>query len=889
VRGAERENCELALTTLKSKRSPIPESSLSASTNFMQLFATLDADPNRRGRQFEELCQWYLLNDPVYRAQIKQVWMWDDWPGRWGEDAGIDLVAEAKDGKLWAIQAKAYNPDYSIKKSDIDSFLSESARAEFEFRLLIASTNRVARLGERAMSAAEKPVGEVLLHDLEQAEVSWPSSIKNLHPSPRDPNQLRPHQREAIEAIKEGFKNGDRGQVVMACGTGKTLVALRASEALKAERTLVLVPSLSLVKQAIGDWLTDTLREFEFLPVCSDDTVRMQDQMVGSITQLGLPATGNPSDVADFLNRPGPSVVFSTYQSSPVVADAMELTGFDFDLVVADEAHRCAGPATSDFATILDEKRIRARKRMFMTATPRYFTGRLKREASEADLEIVSMDDDERFGGVLYKLPFGEAIERDLLCDYRVLIIGVNDETYRRYAEEGQLIKRDEKEVSDARSLAAQIGVAKAIRRFDLHRLITFHSRVKSARDFAGSLPRVVEWMPPEERPSTRIWADSVSGKMSSGQRETRLNRLRKLASDECGVLSNARCLSEGVNVPTLDGVAFIDPKSSAIDITQAVGRAIRLSEDKDLGTIIIPVFIDDSEEAEQALSDSRFKPVWDVVRALREHDPELGEALDELRRDLGRRTAGSWSLPEKIVLDLPSSVGESFGRSFKTRIVDSSTSSFEFTFGLLTLFAEATGHARVPEAYFDPDTKIKLGTWVTTQRTAFRNGTLERERIQRLDSVQGWVWDPRSDDWEEAFECLATFAAREGHARVPDAYSDPDTKITLGSWVRRQRTAFRNGTLERERIQRLDSVQGWAWDVLSANWEAAFECLATFVAREGHARVPQTYFDPDTKITLGSWVRRQRRAFRKGTLERERIQRLDSVQGWVWDVRGKN
>ena len=285
----------------------------------------------------------------------------------------------------------------------------------------------------------------------------------------------------------------------MACGTGKTLTALWLHERLQSTRTLVVVPSLSLLNQTLLEWTKHATSSFEFLPVCSDETVgrgRDDDIALATTSELPYPVTTDPQDVRNFLNQAGPRVVFSTYHSSPAVADALVGTRDPLDLVIADEAHRCAGPVSSDFATVLNQDRLPAKKRVFMTATPRIFTSRVKNAAKDQDWDVASMDDEAIFGPVLFKLSFAEAIERNLLSDYRVLIVGIDNEQYRRYAEHGQIVALAGDEKTDARSLASQIGLAKAMRRYDLQRVITFHGRVKGARDFSSMLPRVIEWMP---------------------------------------------------------------------------------------------------------------------------------------------------------------------------------------------------------------------------------------------------------------------------------------------------------------------------------------------------------------------------------------------------------
>jgi predicted helicase len=431
----------------------------------------------RKGAQFERICQWYLTADPVYAAQLRRVWLWNEWPGRWGIDAGIDLVAEDHDGQLWAIQAKAYDPAFRITKKDVNRFLAEAGRPMFAYRLLIATTNLIDKIAERTIQG-QGTASFVNLAALERAEVDWPSSPEALKPAKRiAPKKPRPHQREAIDAVVQGFETADRGQLIMACGTGKTLAALFIKEKVAANRTLVLLPSLSLLKQTLREWTANSTREFEFRAVCSDDTVVDDDAAVSRTSDLGVPVTTSPTEIAGFLRRRSvPRVVFATYQSSPQIAKAFKLGRVPgFDLVVADEAHRCAGPTRSEFATILDPTKIKGARRLFMTATPRYFTGRIVREAKEADYEVASMDDEAKFGTVFHRLPFGEAIERELLTDYQVAVVGVDDATYREWAERGELvILHGSVRKTDARTLAGQIGLAKAMKKYDLHRTITF-------------------------------------------------------------------------------------------------------------------------------------------------------------------------------------------------------------------------------------------------------------------------------------------------------------------------------------------------------------------------------------------------------------------------------
>jgi predicted helicase len=643
--------------------------------SILELYASLSPDERRRGRQFERICKWFLENDPEYGREIKRVWLWDKWPGRWGRDKGIDLVAEGFDGKIWAIQSKAYALNHSVTKNDIDRFLSESSRKSISYRLLITTAAEIGHNAREVIQGQEKGVGYLLHSDLKKRKLNWPSSPDNLSAKQEAPNRPRRDQQRAIADVIRGFKSHDRGQLIRACGTGKTLIGLRVAEAMESQRTLVLVPSLSLVSQILSDWTKDGLRPFRFLPVCSDETIGGEDHLVAHVSELGVPATTNPSEVARFLRGTGRRVVFATYQSTPTVALALKQHKLKpFDLVIADEAHRCAGVKAGAFANVLDSQQIRARKRLFMTATPRIASEASKSRADSMGLELVSMADHEVFGPVFHELKFSDAIRLKLLTDYRVEIIGVDDPLYRKYAEHGVFVTVDGRTATDARILTSHIAVAKAIKKYDLRRIITFHGRVARARDFADQFPQFIRWMPKADIPTGEIWTELISGNMASNKRDAILDRLREVEPPARGIVTNARCLSEGIDVRALDGVAFIDPKESQVDIIQAVGRAIRRAERKRHGVIILPVYISSDEDEEKTLEDSSFKQVWRVLRALRSHDDQLASELDNLRANLGKRGKVRANLPAKININLPTRLNAKFADAFYLRTVRSIT-----------------------------------------------------------------------------------------------------------------------------------------------------------------------------------------------------------------------
>jgi predicted helicase len=330
-------------------------------------------------------------------------------------------------------------------------------------------------------------------------------------------------------------------------------------ERLKAKKTLVLVPSLGLLSQILNEWTFAARKRFDALCVCSDQTVnrKEEDEAISLVSDLPFPVSSDVKEIAHFLKQDSDQVIFSTYQSSPLIAQAQKNRGVPhFDLIIADEAHRCAGKSDTVFGTVLDDGQIKSERRLFATATPRVYRTSLKKEAEEVGVEVVDMNDEKSFGKRFHTLTFGEAIKRDLLTDYRVLIVGVDNERIKEWIENRRLVATDTGLATDARSLAGQIGLLKAIKDWNLRRLISFHGRVKRAREFSEDIIQVGEWLDADHRPSHKLWAEYVSGEMPTIARRQKLKRLKNVGKDEIGILSNARCLSEGVDVPVLDGVS---------------------------------------------------------------------------------------------------------------------------------------------------------------------------------------------------------------------------------------------------------------------------------------------------------------------------------------------
>jgi superfamily II DNA or RNA helicase len=827
------------------------------------------------GKKFEVFCKWFLENDPEWSKTVDKVWLWDDYPNKWQrQDLGTDLVFRDNEGLIWAVQAKCYGGHRKTSKRDMDSFLADTGRKEVDRRLWMQTTNKMEAKADKTLKGQDKPVTVFNLNSFRDAPLEYPASFADLYeakvkakPTPDT------HQIKAIEDATAGLKTSDRGQMIMACGTGKTFTTLWIKEALEAQTTLVLLPSLSLLSQTMREWAWAGNTDFDILNVCSDKSVGKKTEDMDP-ADAPFPVTSEVAEITKFLKQPNPKVVFCTYQSSDLIAQA-QLDGSvpTFDLAVADEAHRCAGKADAGFATILDGEKIRASKRLFTTATPRYFGKAIKDEANARDLAVVGMNNEAVFGPVIHKLTFGQAIEQELLTDYQVVIVGVDEPMVREWIENYEIVSTDPDNQTDARTLAAKIGMLKAVKDYDLKRVISFHSRVAGAKQFSDELVDVTNLIEPANRPEGTFLSDYVSGAMKAGDRKEKIDRLKVLEGYDRGILTNARCLAEGVDVPSLDGVAFIDPRGSQVEIIQAVGRAIRKvrgAKVQKKGTIVLPVFIEDGDDHEASIEASNFKPVYDVLKALRAHDDDMADTLDQYRTNMAKNVSQNReSISDKIIFDMPVSVDTEFSSALRTVLVEASTASWEFWFGLLEQFKEAKGHCRVPK-------KLKLdgfnlGSWVSNQKRA--KDSISPERKQRLDDI-GFVWDPFTEAWEDGFSKLLQFKEANGHCRVPPNYKLGG--LNLGNWVSVQRRS--QDSMSPERQQRLDDI-GFVWDPLTEAWEEGFSKLLQFKEREGHCRVPKKL--KLDGFNLGSWVSNQRTA--KDSMTAERRQRLDDI-GFVWD-----
>lgn len=672
---------------------------MTALEKLLDSFRNVAQSEREKGTYFEELVKAYLLTEPSYKDLFNgKVFLWEEWRRYWmsqgnadpGADAGIDLVAVEdlpESPRIFAIQAKFYAEGAKIKKGDgIDSFLSAMGKKPYTNGLLFLTSYEASHHVNELIQGRDKPINIVDLFALEESQIDWSKYQPSATPELKPLKKLRDHQQSALAATVDGLAAADRGKLIMACGTGKTFTALKIAERIAGAggRVLFLVPSLNLLSQTLTEWTQESETPLHSFAVCSDSDVgkkrgKDDDVVQTLIHELRYPATTDPARLAVEMKKRHDaqhmSVVFSTYHSIETIAQAQRDHGLpEFDAVICDEAHRTTGATFDDadesaFVRIHDGAYIRAAKRLYMTATPRIYGELAKASAEKDNVALCSMDDESLYGKELFVITFSEAVKRGLLCDYKVLVLSIEESHVNRRLQDFLKDEQNQLKVDDAAKI---IGCWKALSKQDvsdelvndsqpMRRAVAFCQVIEakqggkvhkvSSMQIAGMFQSVVEAYQAsdenaaEEGEDSRAYslqceAEHVDGSMDASKKESKLAWLKaEPPENTCRILSNVRCLSEGVDVPALDAVLFLTPRNSQVDVVQSVGRVMRNAPGKKRGYVILPVVIPAGVEPHDALNDNKtYKVVWQVLQALRSHDDRFDAMVNKMDLDLNQK-----------------------------------------------------------------------------------------------------------------------------------------------------------------------------------------------------------------------------------------------------------
>jgi predicted helicase len=654
-----------------------------------------------KGNRFERLMQGYLLTDPKYSYLFKTVWLWDEFPSKndlGGNDLGIDLVALTHEGEYWAIQCKCYQPTSVIEKSSVDSFLSTSSRefrdenqnkTKFSVRLWISTTNNWGVNAEESIRNQSPQVVRIHLTDLQESPIDWEKLENGIHGEQAriTSRSLKQHQQTALDLTHEHFKTESRGKLIMACGTGKTYTSLRIAEHETKGQGVVLflVPSIALLGQTLREWTTFSQEPIHPICICSDPEItrkktKSEEGYGYSVVDLALPASTNVKDIVKQFKsikkkKTGMTVVFSTYQSIEVISKVQQELKSEipelesFDLSIMDESHRTTGVTLSGedesaFTKVHDDNFLQSKKRLYMTATPRLYSDETKSKAAQNEALLCSMDDEKIYGQEIYRIGFGEAVEKDLLTDYKVLILTLSDKDIPPAVQKMIADKESEINTDDASKLIGCInalskqvlgdnGLIKESDPEPMRRAVAFCQNISASKKISSTFNTVtdsyISSLPQEKHGQiVSIESKHIDGTMSAPYRDEMLSWLKGSTQDqECRVLTNVKVLSEGVDVPSLDAVLFLSARNSQVDVVQSVGRVMRKSPGKKYGYIIIPVVVPSNVDASSALDDNeRYKVVWTVLNALRAHDDRFNATVNKIELNKKR--------PENILIGRP-------------------------------------------------------------------------------------------------------------------------------------------------------------------------------------------------------------------------------------------
>lgn len=627
-----------------------------------------------RGTAFEKIVVAYLKNEPVYKNKFSDVWMLNEVPAEYRiskKDTGVDIVAKDRiTGRLTAVQAKFYKG--KVGKDTINSFIAELGKVQYEAGILVSTTDRWNRNAEAALEDLSKPVTRIGLSQLEHANINWQlfsfdQDNSNIRTKAKI---LRPYQKEAIDKSIQYFRSHDRGKLIMAPGTGKTFTSLKIAEAVMKDQNkrnfnlLYLVPSIQLLSQTLFNWNSDHDANIYMnsFSVVSDRkaTKKKHGKDELSAKDIGFPATTdvtelmkNYQEITDDPKRKQMNVIFSTYQSIDVLHKAQEQGFPEFDLIVADEAHRTTGAnklgEDSAFTEVHSNKNVQGKLRLYQTATPKIYDANAKKKAEENSIVVSSMDDEKRYGKEIFRLGFGDAVAQGYLTDYKVTVLAVsesyiNKDMQRVMAADNQL-KVDDigKIIGVWNAMVKRNGITGEITGAPMKRAIAFTDTIKHSKAISEEFETVVnEYLDAQSTDSFQVDVHHVDGGLNALQKEEQIDWLAddSVEDNHARVLSNVRFLTEGIDVPNLDAIIFFSPKKSQVDIVQAVGRIMRRAEGKEYGYIILPIVVADGIDPRDALdNDKQYKQVWQVLNALRSTDERFDAEVNKL--DLNKKKDG--------------------------------------------------------------------------------------------------------------------------------------------------------------------------------------------------------------------------------------------------------
>mgnify|MGYP002856588043 FL=1 len=830
---------------------------------------SLQKDGNKStlaGKLFEYFAKYYFICHPLYQNEFNNVWLFDEIPLDVKKslninhiDHGIDLVLKDKNNSYIAVQCKFKNDENSKLGWSKDKLGNLFGFASSIDKLIIFSN--ASEIDDVSKTRTDN-LCFLSIKDLLELDADFFNNIREyLQNNTRiSYKKVKPfaYQTKIINTVSTYFSAHDRGKLILPCGTGKTLISLWIKESLDVHLTLFLVPSLNLIRQTKNEWIKNSKAPFEYIIVCSEmDIDNEQDSSNIRLYDLDSFVTDKICEIKNFIKKEtsNKKIIFSTYQSFKKIIDAYDENLPPIDFAICDEAHRTASIDFGVFSLIHnDTEKMCIKKRLYMTATPRVYSRTIKKNIEEAGSLLFDMSDENVYGKEIYRMTFAKAISLGILVDYQIICLGVSDENIYNLLKDNIYIANSNSINDFVNNYAVKISFAK----YPISHAISFHSKVKQAQLFSER----------NEKLCNTMNSYFVSGNHTATKRSLILNAFK---TSEKAIVSNARCLTEGVDIPSVDAVFFCDPKNSKVDIVQAVGRALRKDKNNTdkIGRIIIPLYFSKNSDIENEIDASIYSNVIKIIRSIADQDERLQDEINTIAYKQPANKTGNSKIQfyyeeNSKLSDLLAfeNIGKKIEDALFGEIISKNSTTWELYYKELSDYLIA--HNNI---YPKQQDSMRLYTWCTQQRTAYTKNTLPTDKIKKMEALH-FSWNVQNDLWNETFEKLVEFL-KENNNRWPRQRNTTGLEHSLAVWMMKVDKEQREGVLKKERYDKLVSI-GYIFE--NRKWVECFENAKTIIEKIGH------FPNQDEDTNVYSWLLLQQRKYNSGKLTQNKKELLDKI-----------
>jgi superfamily II DNA or RNA helicase len=827
-----------------------------------------------KGDMFEWLTKYIFLLHPVYKTETKNIWLYEEMPHNLQQkhnlpkkDEGIDLILEKSNGDIWGIQCKFRKKEYDkVGWGELGTFIGLNfGVAKFTGAYYVTNTYNIHDNINNAENTVSifgdffKDLDEEFFDNLKRSVINKKPIYKSKEP--------RNYQIEAYEKSKLHFENTDRGKLIMACGTGKSYTSYLIDDKLKTKSTLILVPSLNLLGQFYRDWIRETVAKginIKYILVGSNAQTEDDEYEVDT---TGIVTCKSPWDIfrelGDYYGQK--LVIITTYHSCKDVISPCMAYNIKIDLAIFDEAHKTVGRVDSLFSYMLSDKNFEIKKRLFMTATPRIYTN-----VGDDNEDILSMDNNEFYGKDIFEYGIRQAINEKRLCDYQIITMCVDDEFLNSFIEQNKLVDINGL-IHDSHHLANAIMCYKAFEKTGCTHLLTYHSTVTRAKNFAKLLEYVFGMM------NTDCTIYSMDGVMNS---KKRYKIMAGFKNSKKSIICSARVLNEGVNIPIVDAVCFVESRNSTIDIVQCVGRALRNYGENKIAKIIIPYKgnLDDMDD-----DNNQFASLGRLVKSLYDVDPDVRDyfCTQKVGSNTKKNVIKSMNFLGKCIEIGTSCKLEEWNEKLRLRMYKRVDSWLVTYLEVKRWYNEHNGQK--PSKHSKDNEEKRLGSWCGHQRKNKKKDQLDEDRIEQLELIVGWEWD-QDAVWTNNYDEVKRWY-NEHDGQKPSPYSKDNEEKRLGLWCGTQRTNKKKGKLDEDRIEQLEKIVGWEWKLdLDAVWTNNYNEVKKWYD-EHDGQKPSHHSKDNEEKRLGVWCSVQRRNKKKDKLDKDKIEQLELIIGWEWEL----